>query len=169
MESAGRERGKEIGKQAAEDQGLGARKTGPRCRVPGVRFQVSGVRFQVPGVRFQASGFRCPAPGARSWKTRFQVSGSRCPELENQISGDRFQMSAARRVVAWAYYAARLLAGCRPPGATPEECAKRGEEPGTGQAAERIKRQRGMRLLPLDPRLSTSRLREIEGTKLECL
>ena len=49
------------------------------------------------------------------------------------------------------------------------ECIKGDEKPATGQAAQRIKRQPGTWLLLLDPRLLTSRFREIERAMRECL
>jgi hypothetical protein len=97
-------------------------------------------------------------------KSRFRVPSSRCQVQEEQVSGVRGQKCGCLGVLC-----GPAAGGLLPARTRSRECIKRDEKPATGQAAQRIKRQPGTWLLLLDPRLSTSRLREIERPMRECL
>ncbi len=108
--------------------------------------------------------FECKKPRSKR-RSRFRAPGPRCQVQGEQVSRSRCQVSGTRSAVAWEYNASTLL----PPRTRSRECGKRDKKPATGQAAQRIKRHPGTWFLLLDPRLSTSRLREIERTMRECV
>ena len=117
--------------------------------------------------------------GTGGWgrKSRCRVSGTRRAGVWRQVPDGSRQKSGYLDILC----GRPAAPGLPPARAYSPQCAKRDEQAATGQAAQRIRGQPGMRLLLLGPRLSpigpkptsgdgsTSGLREIERTKLECL